>query len=137
MERFRRLCRALVLPVAVLFAAATLMPSMAAAGMVDTDAVIEAESAASERAKVEAFLERDDVRKELEAYGVSPEEAKERISGLSDKEIAMIAGHLHDEPAGEGVLGTVVGVALILFLVFAITDLLGATNIFPFISPVR
>lgn len=137
MQGFRRLCRMLILPVAVLFAMSTMLPSMAVASMVATDSVVETQATAENRAKVNAFLEREDVRAELEAFGVDAKEAQERVAGLSDDEIAQIAGHLHAEPAGEGVLGTIVGVALILFLVFAITDVLGATNVFPFISPVR
>lgn len=59
----------------------------------------------SERERVEAFLEREGVEKELKALGISPELARERVKALSDEEVRTIAGRMDTLAAG-GALGT-------------------------------
>ena len=56
-----------------------------------------------------------------------------RVAGLSDAEVRQIAGHLDQLPAGQSALGIVIGAALFIFIVLLITDLLGLTNVFPFV----
>ena len=52
----------------------------------------------------------------------------------SQNKIGLRAGGDFDElPAG----GDVLGVILVVFIVFVITDVIGATDIFPFIKPVK
>jgi hypothetical protein len=55
---------------------------------------------------------------------------------LSNEEIRQIAGRLVELPAGEGAgaIGIVVGAILIIFLVLLVTDLLGLTDVFPFVK---
>ena len=53
------------------------------------------------------------------------------FGGRSSMELAAkIAGKLDMLPAGEGVVGAVIGAALIIFLVLLVTDLLGMTSVF-------
>ena len=85
------------------------------------------------RSDVLQVLEREHAQQQLKALGVSPEMVKERVSYMTDHEVAQLNQHLADLPAG----GDVLGVILILFIVFIITDMLGATNIFPFVKPVN
>jgi hypothetical protein len=40
-------------------------------------------------------------------------------------------------PAGQGAIGVVVGAILIIFLVLLLTDLLGLTDVFPFVHSQR
>jgi hypothetical protein len=61
----------------------------------------------SDRDRILALLQRDEVRAQLEAYGVGPAEARARVESLSDREIARIAARLGEEPAG-GVSGLAV-----------------------------
>ncbi len=76
-------------------------PEPARAGMVPTEAVIEAAAGeAGARARVEAFLGRAEMRRQLEALGVDPDEAASRAESLTDKEIALIAGKLEHLPVG-------------------------------------
>ena len=82
------------------------------------------------------MLERQDVQAQLIELGVDPNDAKDRVAGMTDAQVAELNDRLTDLPAGEGV-GTVLGILLIIFLVFVITDVIGATNIFPFIHPVN
>ncbi|AHF01990.1 hypothetical protein THIAE_09725 [Thiomicrospira aerophila AL3] len=97
----------------------------------------------AELAAVEAQLElrdqvmqqitRADVQQQLVAMGVSVKDVEQRIAAMTDAEIAQLHSQLQDLPAGAGVIG----IALFVFVVFVITDVLGATDIFPFIQPVR
>jgi cytochrome c1 len=103
------------------------------AALVTTGQAIEAGAAAGERDRVAAFLAREDVRAQMVALGVDPVEAVNRVAGLSDAEVRQIAGHLDQLPAGQSAVGAVIGAALFIFLVLLITDLLGLTNVFPFV----
>jgi hypothetical protein len=53
---------------------------------------------------------------------------------LSNEEIQQIAGRLDELPAGEGGVEVILGAILIIFLVLLITDLLGLTDVFPFVN---
>jgi len=87
-----------------------------------------------ERAELLQVLDRDDARQQLTALGISAEQAKQRISQMTDVEVAQLNQRLADLPAGGS---SVLGVLLIIFLVFIITDVIGATDIFPFVHPVK
>jgi hypothetical protein len=76
----------------------------------------------------------EDVQRQLVILGVDPEEAARRVAGLSDTEIQQIAGRLDQLPAGEGTVGAIIGAAVIIFLVLLVTDLLGLTDVFPFVN---
>ncbi len=80
------------------------------------------------------FMLREDVQQQLTTLGVDPEEAARRVASLSDEEIRQIAGRLDELPAGQDGFSAVAGVILIIFLVLLITDLLGLTDIFPFVK---
>ena len=108
----------------------------AKAGLITTEAVIEAQQADENRDRVAAFLARDDVQRALVSQGVNPAEAQNRVAALSDAEVEKIAGQLDNLPAGAGV-GSVVGAVLFVFIVLLITDILGFTNIFPFTRSVQ
>jgi hypothetical protein len=86
------------------------------------------------RAKVVRFMERQDVANYLSAMGVDSDEAISRVSTLTDEEIAMLAEKIDHMPAGGDAVGFLLAVALILFLVLVITDLIGVTDVFSFIN---
>jgi hypothetical protein len=54
----------------------------------------------SDRARVRAFFTRVDVMAQMQAYGISYEEALSRVASLTDSEIALITGKLDQIPAG-------------------------------------
>lgn len=137
MRIFRCLCRILAVPLAVVFLFASLPFNVANAGLVTTDRVLTQESGSADRARVHDFLDRKDVRNQLGSLGVDPDEAKRRIDSLSDEEVRRIAGKIDTMPAGEGALEAVLIAAIVIFLVLIITDLLGVTDVFPFIRPAR
>jgi hypothetical protein len=124
----------LAVSLAILMAVTTLPMGLAQAKMVTTDQVIEQSSPSDDRERVRDFLAREDVQDQLALLGVDPDEAASRVDSLSDEEIRQIAGKMDELPAGEGGLGVVVGAILIIFLVLLITDLLGLTDVFPFVK---
>ncbi len=126
--------RSLAVGMAVLMAVMTLPMGLAQAKMVTTDQVIEQSAPSDNRAQVRDFLLREDVQQQLAQLGVDPEEAARRVASLSDEEVQQIAGRLDELPAGEGFVGVVIGAALIIFLVLLITDLLGLTDVYPFVN---
>ena len=85
------------------------------------------------RSEILRILDREAAQQQLLALGVSPDMVKERVAQMTDAEVAQLNQHLADLPAG----GDILGVLLLLFIVFIITDMLGATDIFPFVKPVN
>lgn len=77
-------------------------------------------------AKVDGFLEREDVQNQLIRLGVDPENAKKRVAGLTAGEISELEKRIDELPAGSGVLA-VLG---IVFVVLIVLELTGVTNIF-------
>ena len=100
------------------------------AGIVETDQAVSHELAGQDRARINAFIDREDVLAQLQKQGVTAGEAKARVNALTDDEAHKIAGKLDQLPAG----GDVVGIILILvfiFVVLLVTDVLGFTHFFP------
>lgn len=110
---------------------------MAQAKMVGTNAVIAGQQDADNRAQVATFLAREDVKQVMIQYGVDTVEAQKRVDSLSDAELERIAKSMDQLPAGSGGVGTIVGAAVLIFLVLLITDILGYTNVFPFVIAQR
>jgi hypothetical protein len=119
----------------IAFTAAQISARPAFAGMVSTEQVMQANQASAGRERIKAFLNREDVRAQVRALGVDPEEAQVRVASLSDGEIAQINSRLEGLPAGGGFLGVVVSILVVIVLILLITDLLGYTDVFPFIRP--
>ena len=126
----RSLCASLA---AVLLAVTTLMP-VARAGMIGTQQVVAAQGAAEDRARLDAALQRDDVRAQLQAFGVDPADARDRVASLSDAEVRLLAERAGELPAGSGALGAVIGATIFVFIVLLVTDILGFTDVFPFVT---
>jgi hypothetical protein len=105
----------------------------AQAAMVGTAEVLAAEQGRLDRHRLASLLERQDLQRRLSALGVDVQHARERVASLTDAEVARINQRIAELPAG----GDVLGVILLIFIIFIITDAIGATDIFPFIRPVR
>jgi hypothetical protein len=101
--------------------------------MVETGQTISHELAGQDRARIIAFIDRDDVLAQLQQKGVTAGEAKARVYALTDDEAHKIAGKLDQLPAG----GDVLGVLLTVFIVLLVTDILGFTKVFPFTRSVK
>lgn len=109
-----------------------LLPAQAA--MVDNHRIISEQSATLDRAAILEILDQQVTMEQLETWGVNPEMARERINNLTGEELANINRQLDELKAGGD---SILGILLIIFIVFVITDVIGATDIFPFIHPVK
>jgi len=125
-----------VLMIAVMFCISGPL-GVANAALVTTDQVIDEQATTAERARVLDFLARQDVREQFETLGVNPDEALARTANLTDAEIQQIAGRLDELPAGEGAVSAIVIGVVVIFLVLLLTDLLGLTEVFPFVKSQR
>lgn len=123
---------AAVLVVAFSFLSVIVAPLQAA--MVGTADMLQQQDRELARAKVVRFMERQDVENYLSAMGVDSDEAISRVATLTDEEIAMLAEKIDHMPAGGDAVGFLLAVALILFLVLIITDMIGVTDVFSFIN---
>ncbi len=133
MKAFRRISRLIAAPMAALMFVVSVPIGIANAGLISTERVVELEAAAGDRARIFDFLAREDVRAQMIELGVDPAVAVARVAGLSDAEIRDIAGRIDRLPAGQDFFGAVLGTALVIFLVLLVTDILGLTDVFPFV----
>lgn len=140
MTMFRRICKVIALPLAAVMFCVSVPLGAVQAGMVSTEDVIGTAQAEADRELVDAFLASEQVKAQLRALGIDPAEASRRASALSDAERRMLAGRIGETPAGQGAgaaVAAVVGAAVLIFLVLLLTDLLGLTDVFPFINKRR
>lgn len=106
-----------------LLTAAVLAPAQAA--MVSSQQLLGAPSRDADLLAVQAYLERDQVRAQLEHWGVAADQAAERVAALDDAELRQLASTIDEQPAG-GILGLIGAV----FVVLLILELTGVINIF-------
>lgn len=120
----------------LLLAASLLGASMAPAqaAMVGTAQALAAEQGTLDRARLASLLEREDLQRQLKAMGVDIQQARDRVASLTDAEVARINGQIEKLPAGGD---SVLGILVLIFIIFVITDALGATDIFPFVHPIK
>ena len=104
------------------------------AAMVPTEATIYQIKAQDARDYLKRFISRNDIKKTLISQGIDPDEAKARVDSLSDSEVIEVADKIEQLPAGGGPFGAIIGAALIVFLVLLLTDILGYTDVFPFVK---
>ncbi len=133
MKAFRRISRGLAAPMAAVMFVVSVPVGIANAALISTEQVVEREATAEDRTRVMDFMAREDVRAQMIELGVDPAIAVARVAGLSDAEIGDIAGRIDLMPAGQDVFGAILSAALIIFLVLLITDILGLTDVFPFV----
>lgn len=124
-------------PIAALMTLSMLLLSIwatpAAAAVVGTGELLTEQRADIDRQALNQMLERDDVQQALVDMGVSKGEVQERIQSLTPSELADFKQQLAEAPAGQDVVGIIV----LFLLVFIVTDMLCATDIFPFVNCIR
>ncbi|WP_143247451.1 PA2779 family protein [Agaribacterium haliotis] len=112
--------------ISVMFLAALMLfsPLFSQAAMVKTQALVDpAAEWLNSPALVAKMLDK----------GIDPAEVQARVDAMTASERAELNAALENMPAGQGVLE----IAFLVFLVFVVTDLLGATDIFPFINSIN
>ena len=118
---------------AMIMALGSVWSATATAGMVGTGEMIGQQQVQLDRQELISMLDRQDVQAKLADLGVSQDQVKERIQNLTPAELADFERQLAEAPAGQDVVGIIV----LFLLVFIITDMLCATNVFPFVNCIR
>ena len=80
-----------------------------------------------------SMLDKSSVQEKLIQMGVDPIAAKDRINQLNDEELSSLIQDMDSLPAG----GDAGSTLMTLFIIFLITDMLGATDIFPFVKNIN
>ena len=104
------------------------------AAMVPTEATLDKIIAQDARDHLKTLISRNDIKDALISQGIDPDEAKARVDSLSDSEVLEVADKIEQLPAGRGAFGALIGAALIVFIVLLLTDILGFTDVFPFVK---
>ena len=128
-------------PIAVLmvltFTGLTVAWAPAQAVMVDTSQLLKQNHQENNRDRLRSLIDRAEVRAQLETWGVDSQIAKSRINSLTDEEVAEIVERFDQLPAGGDGFGILVGAAVLVFIILLLTDILGYTDIFPFVKKQR
>lgn len=103
--------------------------SPAVAGWMPTRPAVE-----GPKARLVSALDRAEIAEALRELGVDPAEAKRRVAGLTDAEAQLALDRLDTLPAGGSAVGVIVGAVVLIFVILLITDLLGFTDVFPFVK---
>ena len=109
----------------------------ALAALIPTEVAIESADAAKARENIKNFLSRQDAQGYLISKGINPDEAKARIDSLTDAEALTVSQHVENMPSGGNAIGIIVGAILLVFIILLITDLVGLTDVFPFVKKHR
>lgn len=124
---------ALTIALAIQLVVTTQFATMARAEMVSTDTVVSRYAAQADRSFLLQEIKRDEVREEIIAAGVDPEEAERRLMAMSDEEVALLLSQVENGSAGGDAVGTIVGALVTVFLILLITDLLCLTSVFSWV----
>ena len=123
---FRRLAAML----AVFHVLMVVQVPLANAAMIGTGEVLSEHQESVDRQQLLSMLDDQQVKDKLLSMGVERDQVENRINSLTNAELAQFNQQLSEAPAGAGVLGVIV-----LFLViFIITDMLCATDLFSFVK---
>ena len=109
----KTLCRFLIV------AMMSLSFQYANAGIIATDRAAAVAAAQTDRALVLSALSRSDVSSQLQAQGLDPALARERVAAMSDHEVRTLATSIGTAPAGADVSwGAVIIVGLLAWFLF-------------------
>lgn len=111
-----RIARAPVYALLALFVWAGLLSHKASADIITTETLLQQAQTVDVRERLTEALSRDDVLAQLQAHGVDPEEAAERVAALTDQEAQVLAAQFDELPAGGNVVLLLVVIILVLLL---------------------
>lgn len=125
--------RAFFRPLAAATAAAYLLlmaqAPLAQAGMIGTSEVLLAQQQQVDRQQLLTMLDDQGIKDKLASLGVERSQVEQRINGLSNAELAQFNQQLSEAPAGG-----IIGIIVLFLVIFIITDLLCATDLFTFVK---
>ncbi|MEP4890272.1 MAG: PA2779 family protein [Aliiglaciecola sp.] len=112
--------------------ALSLFSGIVHAEAVSSSSVMETQSTQYNKQQIISMFDKQEVQNKLVDLGVTQEDALARINAMTDSEINQLNSQLNEAPAG-GVVGTIVTV----LVVVAVLDVLGITDVYPFIRPIN
>lgn len=104
---------------------------LANAAMIGTGEVLAEQQQQVDRQQLLSMLDEQGVQEKLLSMGVDRSQVEGRINSLTSAELAQFNQQLSQAPAGAS---GVVGIIVLFLVIFIITDLLCATNIFNFVK---
>jgi hypothetical protein len=105
--------------------------SQASAAVFTSEQVIANQQFNFNKQQVLSYVDSAEVQNKLIELGVSPADAKQRIANMTAEELNALNSQMNEMPAG-GIVGIVVTV----LVVVVVTDLMGLTDVYPFIRPI-
>ena len=105
--------------------------SQASAAVFSSEQVIANQQFNFNKQQVLSYVDSAEVQNKLIELGVSPADAKQRIANMTHAELNALNTQMNEMPAG-GIIGVVVTV----LVVVVVTDLMGFTDVYPFINPI-
>ena len=124
MRSIRRYTRTTGIIMAVMMLLISTPFQSALAALIDTETILDENQSQEARDYIKQLLAREDVRSALIAQGIDPLEAEARIASLSDSEVIELANQIENLPAGQGAIGLVIGVLIIVILVLVVLKLM-------------
>ena len=131
MHLFRHFRKSTSIVAILLFSGSMMLPVHAA--MVGNDVLIAQAQHEINVHQVISMLDKSEVQKKLTDMGVDPVAAKDRVEQLTDRELTTLLQNIESLPAG----GDAGGILLTVFIVLVITDMIGATDVFPFVKNIN
>jgi hypothetical protein len=101
------------------------------AGVFTSEQVIQFQQFDYNKQQVLNMIDDATVQHKLIALGVNADDALKRLDAMTPQEVTELNRQLNEAPAG-GIVGTVVTV----LVVVAVLDLMGITDVYPFIRPI-
>ena len=101
------------------------------AGVFTSEQVIQFQQFDYNKQQVLNMIDDATVQHKLIALGVNADDALKRLDAMTPQEVSELNRQLNEAPAG-GIVGTVVTV----LVVVAVLDLMGITDVYPFIRPI-
>ena len=113
----------------------TMVAPLAGAALVESATLVSAAEVDASRARLATLLAREDIGAALQGHGVTAQEALLRVNSLTDQEVMKLAQNIDSLPAAADFgVGGLVGALVFIFLVLLFTDLLGLTDVYPFVN---
>jgi len=102
---------------------------VASAAMIGTQEVLVEQQQQVDRQQLLSMLDDQGVQDKLQSMGVERSQVETRINSLTNAELAQFNQQLDEAPAGG-----IIGVIILFLVIFIITDMLCATDIFSFVK---
>ncbi|MDR3413244.1 MAG: PA2779 family protein [Formivibrio sp.] len=106
--------------IAILVVAMSVQAPLAQAEIVSTDEMAVQNTVEQDRAKIQNFIERANVKERLLAMGVSGVLAEDRVASLSEQEVHALAQKIDSLPAGGNLSNTDLIIILLVVILVAV-----------------